>query len=154
MDKKIDLIVVDTREKKNKRILKHFDEMNQNYVVSKLDYGDYMIYKDNSVVIDRKDSLLELSHNLCSTLEHERIKREIQRAKDDGCKQFIFLIEEDKIKSINDVAKWYSPHTKVKGLTLLKTMLTMKKRYDIRFVIVSHKKMGETIIKLLESKGE
>lgn len=144
-----EILICDTREKKNKSILKYFDKNNIDYITSKLNYGDYMIYKDNSVVIDRKDSLLEMAHNLCSTLEHERIKVEIQRAKDDGCKEFIFLIAESKIKSINDIAKWSSPHTKVKGSTLLKTMVTMKNKYDVRFIICPRTKMGEYIIKLL-----
>jgi ERCC4-type nuclease len=144
-----EILICDTREKKNKSILKYFDKNNIDYITSKLEYGDYKIYKDNSVVIDRKDSLLEIAHNLCSTLEHERIKAEIQRAKDDGCKEFIFLIAESKIKSINDITKWSSPHTKVKGSTLLKTMVTMKNKYDVRFIICPRAKMGEYIIKLL-----
>lgn len=143
------IILVDTREKGHKKILEHFNKVGQDYIVSKLDYGDYQIYKDNTTVIDRKDSLLELSHNLCTTTEHERIKREISRAKDDGVKNFIFLVSESKIKTLEDIKNWSSPHTKVKGETLLKIMQTMKQRYGIRFVIVSRKEMGSYIIKLL-----
>lgn len=148
------LIIVDTREKGHKSILKYFDEHNIDYITSKLDYGDYKIYKDNSVVIDRKDSLLELSHNLCNTLEHNRIKREIQRAKDDNVKQFIFLIAESKIKSVEDIKNWSSPHTKVKGETLLKIMTTMKQKYGCRFIICPRTKMGEYIIKLLGGRND
>lgn len=143
------LIIVDTREKGHKSILKYFDEHNIDYITSKLDYGDYMIYKDNSVVIDRKDSLLELAGNLCHTLEHQRINREIARAKEDGCKDFIFLIAESKIKSVEDIKNWSSPHTKVKGETLLKIMTTMKQRYGCRFIICPRKDMGKKIIELL-----
>lgn len=143
------IIIVDTREKGHKKILEHFEKVGQDYIISKLDYGDYKIYKDNSVVIDRKDNLLELAGNLCHTLEHERIKREIQRAKDDGCKEFIFLIAESKIKTIDDIKNWSSPHTKVKGSVLLKIMLTMKERYGVRFIICSRKEIGKRIIELL-----
>lgn len=143
------IIIVDTREKGHKKILEHFDKVGQDYIISKLDYGDYKIYKDNSVVIDRKDNLLELAGNLCHTLEHERIKREIQRAKNDGCKEFIFLIAESKIKTIDDIKNWSSPHTKVKGSVLLKIMLTMKERYGVRFIICSRKEIGKRIIELL-----
>ena len=146
------LVIVDSREKGHKSILKYFDEHNIDYITSKLDYGDYMIYKDNSVVIDRKDSLLELAGNLCHTSEHERIKREITRAKEDGCKDFIFLIAEYKIKSIEDIKNWSSPHTKVKGETLLKIMTTMKQRYGCRFIIIPKKQMGAKIIDLLTKK--
>ena len=131
-------------------MLEYFDKVGQDYIISKLDYGDYMLYKNNSVVIDRKDNLLELTGNLCHTNEHERIKREIQRAKDDGCKDFIFLISESKIKSLEDIKSWSSPHTKVKGTTLLKIMQTMKERHKVRFIICPRKDMGKKIIELLK----
>ena len=148
------LIIVDTREKGHKSILKYFDEHNIDYITSKLDYGDYMIYKDNSVVIDRKNNLLELAGNLCHSVEHERIKREISRAKDDGCNNFIFLISESKIKSLDDIKRWGSPHTRVRGSTLLKIMQTMKERYGVRFIFCEQKKMGERIIQLLGGNDE
>lgn len=148
------IIIVDTREKGHKKILEYFDKNNVDYIISKLDYGDYKIYKDNSLVIDRKDSLLELVGNLCHTNEHERIKREIQRAKDDGCKDFIFLISESKIKSLEDIKNWSSPHTKVKGSTLLKIMQTMKERYGVRFIVCPRREMGDKILKLLKNENK
>lgn len=150
---KNNIIICDTREKGNKKILQHFADVGQDYIISKLDYGDYKLYKDNSVVIDRKDSLLELSGNLCHTSEHQRINREIERAKKDNCKDFIFLISENKIKSTEDIANWTSPHTKVKGETLLKIMRTMKEKYGVRFIIVPKKNMPEMIMKLLGVRG-
>lgn len=143
------IIIVDTREKGNKKILEHFASVGQDYIISKLDAGDYILFKDYTTIIDKKDGLLELSHNLCNSLEHERIKREIQRAKDLGCSNFIFLIQDSRIKTLEDIKSWSSPHTKVKGETLLKIMNTMRKKYAIRFIIVPKKKMGEMIIKLL-----
>lgn len=146
------LIIVDTREKGHKKILEYFDKVGQDYIVSKLDAGDYMLFKDFSTIIDRKNNLLELSSNLCRTSEHERVKREIKLAQELGCKNFIFLIAESKIKSLDDIKNWSSPHTKVKGETLLKIMQTMKKRYGVRFIIVSRKDMGKKIIELLGVK--
>ena len=147
------LIIVDTREKGHKAILKYFDSVGQDYIISKLDYGDYKIFKNNDVVIDRKDNLTELAHNLCSTTEHERIRKEIQRSKDDNCKGFIFLISENKIKTIEDIKNWSSPHTKVRGSTLLKVMATMSKKYGVKFIIVPRAKMGEKILELLGGKN-
>lgn len=143
------LIICDTREKGNKKILEYFDKVGQDYIVSKLDTGDYMLYKDYTTIIDKKDGLLELSGNLCQTNEHARIKREIARARELGCKDFIFLIQDNKIKSLEDIKNWSSPHTKVKGETLLKIMRTMKDKYGVRFIIVSKKNMAEMIMKLL-----
>ena len=146
------LIIVDTREKGHKKILEYFDKVGQDYIVSKLDAGDYMKYKDYSTIIDKKDGLLELSHNLCNTTEHERIKREITKAKELGCNNFVFLIQDSKIKSTEDIKNWSSPHTKVKGSTLLKIMQTMKERYGVRFIIVPRKDMGKKILELLGGK--
>ena len=145
----MNLIIVDTREKGHKKILEHFAKVGQEYIISKLDAGDYMLYKNYTTIIDKKDGLLELAGNLCHTNEHERVKREIQRAKELGCKNFIFLIQDNKIKSLDDIKNWSSPHTKVKGETLLKVMTTMKQRYGVRFIIVPKKNTGEMIIKLL-----
>lgn len=149
-----DLIIVDTREKGNKKILEYFDKVGQDYIISKLDTGDYMLFKDYATLIDKKDGLLELSHNLCNSLEHSRIKREIERAKNLGCENFIFLIQDSKIKTVEDIKNWSSPHTKVVGSTLLKIMCTMRERYGVRFIICSKKDMGKKIIELLKKKGE
>lgn len=146
------LIICDTREKGNKKILEHFANVGQDYIISKLDAGDYMLYKDCTTIIDKKDGLLELVGNLCHTKEHERIKKEIARARELGCKNFIFLIQDSKIKGVEDIKNWSSPHTKVKGETLLKIMTTMKQKYGVRFIICEKKRMGEMIINLLNLK--
>ena len=143
------LIICDTREKGNKKILEYFDKVGQDYIISKLDAGDYMEFKSYTTIIDKKDGLLELAGNLCHTKEHERIKREIARARKLGCENFIFLIQDNKIKTLEDIKNWSSPHTKVKGETLLKIMRTMKDKYGVRFIICEKKKMGEMIINLL-----
>lgn len=149
------LIIVDTREKGHKKILEHFDKVNQDYIISKLDAGDYMIYKNYSTIIDKKDGLLELAGNLCSTPEHERIKREIAKAKELGCENFIFLIQDSKIKTVEDIKNWHSKYMpKVKGETLLKIMQTMKQRYGVRFIICPRREMGKKILELLGGKNE
>lgn len=148
------LIICDTREKGNKKILEYFDSVEQDYIISKLDAGDYMLFKDYTTIIDKKDGLLELAGNLCNTLEHKRINREIDKAKELGCKNFIFLIQDNKIKSVEDIKNWSSSYMpKLKGETLLKIMNTMRKKYHVRFIIVPKKNMGEMIIKLLTCKN-
>lgn len=143
------IILCDTREKGNKHILEYFDKVGQDYIVTKLDAGDYALFKQNKVIIDKKDGLLELAHNLCNSSEHGRINREIERAKQNGCTYFVFLIQDNKIKTSEDIKNWSSPHTKVKGETLYKIMCTMKERYDIHFMICPKKQMGAKIIELL-----
>lgn len=143
------LIIVDTREKGNKKILEYFDKVKQDYIISKLDAGDYMIYKDYSTIIDKKDGLLELSHNLCNTLEHNRVVREIELAHELGCKEFIFLVQ-GNIKNEDDIKKWKSPHTMVKGEVLLKVLKTFKEHHNCKFIFVPKKDMGKKIIEMLK----
>ncbi|MBO7526494.1 MAG: ERCC4 domain-containing protein, partial [Clostridia bacterium] len=130
------LIIVDTREKGHKKILEYFDQVGQDYIISKLEAGDYMLYKDFSTIIDKKDGLLELCGNLCKSTEHQRLVREVEKAHELGCKNFIFLIQDSKIKSVDDIKKWSSPYTKVKGYVLLKIMQTFKEHHDCKFIIV------------------
>lgn len=148
------IIICDTREKGNKKILEYFDRVGQDYIVSKLNTGDYMLYKNYETIIDKKDGLLELVGNLCHTTEHERIKREIEKAKELGCKNFIFLIQDNKIKTEEDIKKWKSPYTKVTGQILYKVMKTMQQKYNVKFIITRKENMGKMIIKLLEVKNE
>lgn len=143
------IIICDTREKGNDYILKYFDKTNQDYIVSKLDAGDYMIYKNYKTIIDKKSGLLELAGNLARTTEHNRIKREILRARELGCVDFIFLICENKINTVEDIKNWTNKNTQVKGSTLLKIMCTMKERYGVKFIIVPKKQMGSKIVELL-----
>lgn len=152
------IILRDTRQQKESHIIKEFDKQNILHIQTKLDSADYMVirydkekgfYKDYSILVDTKKDLLELCGNLCHSTEHQRILREIELGKQLGAKEFIFLIGDSKIKTTEDIKNWSSPHTKVKGETLLKIMNTMRKKYAIRFIIVPKKKMGEMIIKLL-----
>ena len=144
------IIIADTRERKNKHILDYFEKNNQDYVISKLESGDYMYYKDYSIIIDKKDGLKELAYNLCRQAEHDRVIREIELAQSLGCKNFIFLVQ-CNVKSEEDIKKWKSPHTKVKGETLLKVLKTFAKHHNVRFIFCERKKMGERIIELLNS---
>lgn len=152
------IILTDTRQQKEKHILKEFDKQGIIHIRTGLSSADYMalrynnergFYLDYSVLIDTKKDMEEIAGNLCNVQSHERIKREIFRGKELGAKEFIFLINGGKIKTIDDLQKWSSKRTKVKGETLLKIFKTMSQRYDVKFVITPRAKMGEKIIELL-----
>lgn len=127
------------------------------WIRTALPSADYMLVKcgyekvkrDYTTLIDTKKNIEEIAGNLCNTLEHQRIDREVARAKELGCKEFIFLICDDKIKTSEDLKKWRSKRTKVKGETLFKIMSTMHKKYGIRFIFTSKKNMGKYVVKLL-----
>lgn len=148
------IIEIDTRNKKDDYVTKYFDENGIKWIRNKLYVGDVKLLNSTRVIIDLKANLEEMAHNLCNATEHKRILRELQKAKEIQCEEFIFLIKDDTINSYEDVLNWSSKRTKVKGLTLLKIFKTMKERYGVRFIICEKKKMGEKVIELLTKEVE
>lgn len=153
------LIVCDTRQQKDNYITKYFDKNGIQWIRDNLPSADYMrirwnggFVKDYTTLIDTKKDVLEIVGNLCHTSEHERIKRELERAKELGCENFIFLICDDKITRVSDLQTWANPHTKIKGQTLIKIMVTMTQKYGCRFIFTSRKNAGAKIIELFNSK--
>ena len=152
------IILTDTRQQKESHIIKEFDKQGILHIRTGLPSADYMavrydnekgFYLDYSILIDTKKDIEEIASNLCNSQNHQRILKEIQKGKDLGAKQFVFLINGGKVKTIEDLQNWTSKRTKVKGEVLLKIFKTMSQKYNVRFMIVPKNKIGETIIKLL-----
>ena len=153
------VILTDTRQQKENHITKTFDKQGIIHIRTGLPSADYMalryeegkgLYLDYSVLIDTKKDLLELCGNL--TKDHDRLVREIDKGHELGCEEFVFIIGDTKIKTIEDIKKWSSPHTKVKGYVLLKIMQTFKEHHNCKFVIVPKKEVGNKVIDLLSKK--
>lgn len=94
------VILVDSREKKNRHILDYFEKQGIPYRVEKLEYGDYSfmvpasaagadIYFHRDCVVERKASLEELSGNLAQ--ERDRFEKEFLKAGNDGCKTYLMV---------------------------------------------------------------
>lgn len=155
------LILTDTRQQKENHILKEFDKQGIIHIRTGLPSADYMVvrhdptkkfYLDYSTLIDTKKDVEEIAGNLCNSQSHERIKREIQKGKELGCENFVFLIGDNKIKSIKDLQEWESTRTRVKGSVLVKVMSTMKERYGCRFIICKKDDVGKKILDLFSKK--
>lgn len=153
------IILTDTRQQKESHILKEFDKQGILHIRTTLTSADYMalrysagrgFYLDYSILIDTKKDLEEMAGNLCNTQQHERIKREIARARELGTQDFIFLIADNKIKTLQDLQEWHSTRTQVKGSTLAKIMSTMKVRYGVRFIIIPKQQIGKKIVEILQ----
>lgn len=143
------VIEIDTRNKKDSYLTEYLDKEGIKWIRNKLYSGDVKLLNSTDVVIDLKKDLLEICGNLTRLSEHERVKREIAKAKEIGCKRFIFLINEKKIKTVDDVSNWSSSRTKVKGETLMKIMKTMSEKYEVEFIFTTKEKAGEKILNLL-----
>lgn len=144
---------LDTRNKKDDYVTKYFDKQGIKWIRNKLYAGDVKLLNDTRVIIDLKANIEEIAHNLCNTQEHIRIRKELEKAKEIGCEEFIFLIKSN-IKSADDLINWYSTKTKVKGSVLVKVMSTMKERYGCRFIFTTRANAPKKIIELLKKEGE
>lgn len=140
----------DTRNKKDEYITDYLDMQGIKWIRNKLYAADIKLLNSTEILIDIKKDLLEVCGNLTRATEHERLKREIARGKEIGCKRFIFLIKEQKISSLQDVTSWSSTRTKVKGETLMKIMQTMSEKYGVEFIFTTKEKAGAKIIDLLK----
>lgn len=143
------ILEMDTRNQKDEYITDYLDKQGIKWIRNKLYAADVKLLNSTEVLIDIKKDLLEVCGNLTRASEHERLKREIARGKEIGCKRFIFLIKESKIKSIDEVIKWSSTRTKVKGETLMKIMNTMSERYGVEFIFTTKENAGAKVIELL-----
>lgn len=163
-------IQVDTREHKSEwdRIQKQFDRLGVKYFRSKLYVGDYMNLDNPRLVIDRKQDLLELCGNVCQ--QHERFRAELVRAMEQGINIIILCEHGDDIQSIDDVYFWQNPRSvpdkwvmrdghpvkvasspnAVSGEKLYKSLMTIEKRYNVRFEFCNKKETGQRIVELLE----
>lgn len=152
------VVLTDTRQQKEEHILKEFDSQGILHIRTGLPSADYMalrydekkgFYKDYSILVDTKKDLLEICGNLAHTSEHQRLVREVELGQSLGATDFIFLIGEKNIKTIDDIKNWSNKHTKIKGETLLKIMNTFKEHHNCRFIICDKKDMGKKILELL-----
>lgn len=160
-----DTIVIDSREKERaiKLIKKYFDDNNIKYISSKLFCGDYQFLSNGYRVVDRKQNLSELCQNVCQ--DHDRFRRELVLAKENGI-QLIILCEHGKdIKSLEDVifwknprsekrkkidGKWQTVHTNaMKGDVLYKILTTLEEKYGVRFEFCDKEETGRKIVDIL-----
>lgn len=159
------IIQIDSREKAKaiQKIIEEFDRQGIKHPVSKLMVGDYMNYDNPRVIVDRKQNLTEVCSNVCQ--DHDRFRRELLLAKENGI-QLIILCEHGKdIKSLEDVifwknprsekrkkidGKWQTVHTNaMKGDVLYKILTTLEEKYGVRFEFCDKDETGRKIVEIL-----
>ena len=164
------IIQIDSREKAKaiQKIIAEFDRQGIKHPVSKLMVGDYMNYDNPRVIVDRKQNLTEVCSNVCQ--DHDRFRRELVLAKENGI-QIIILCEHGKdIKSLEDVifwknprsekrkkidGKWQTVHTNaMKGDVLYKILTTLQEKYGVLFEFCDKDETGKRIVELLEIEDD
>lgn len=151
------LIIIDSREKPRaiNLIIDYFDRHNIQHMTSKLLFGDYMEYNHPSVVIDRKQNIGELAKNC--TIEHDRFRRELERCQAAGA-TLIILVEQNtytdrgqrvRVKSIEDLLRWDSKFTIVKGEKVYRVLKSWMAKYPLRVEFCDKRGTGKRIVNLL-----
>ena len=159
------VIQIDSREKSRAitGIVAEFDRQGILHPVNKLMVGDYMNYDNPWVIVDRKQNLTELCSNVCQ--DHERFRREIQRANENGI-HLIFLVEHGSgIECLEDVIFWEYPRSvkrkkvgnrwaeyKTKatsGRVLYNILTTIRDKYGVEFEFCRKDETGKKIVELL-----
>ncbi len=136
-----------------KQIVAAFDRAGVKHFSSKLFVADYMNIDNPRLAIDRKQNLHELGHNI--GYDHKRFKAELERAQEFGI-QLIVLVEHGAdIRSVEDIAGWTNPKIRqspyaMTGQKLYKAMLTIARRYGVRWEFCSKAETGQRIIELLK----
>lgn len=153
--KDMQTIIVDTREKPKaiKGVIAYFDEIGIKHISTKLYVGDYQLLDNPKVVVDRKNGLGEVCSNIIQ--DHERFRSELIRANEVGIKVYILIANDNGIKRLEDVARWYNPRLRAnpkatRGVTLMKAMWTMQQKYGCEFVFCPKKAIGKYILDLLK----
>lgn len=146
-------IWIDTREREQAigRIKAYFDRHGIEWEKRKLDVGDYMLEGQNGLIVDRKQSLSELSMNLLSP-DKRRFYAEIRRAHDDGIRLIILCEQGGEIKSFNDVARWKSTYGRVTGKSLQDAIFRLEMAYQVPVLFCDKRSTGRRIVEILTGK--
>lgn len=151
------MLLVDSREKPKaiKTILKEFDGRGIKYSITKLFIGDYMEYSNPLLIIDRKQSIQELAANC--TRDHERFRRELERAKAVGAR-LVILVEQNRYKdrdkwihveTIEDLMLWESPHTTIRGEKVYRVLRSWMAKYPLRVEFCDKRSTGRRIYEII-----
>lgn len=150
------IVLEDSRQKpeKNKHIREQLEQLGYKVDRCKLYTGDYTWATNQSICVDTKANMGEIESNLIH--DHERFRDECIRAKEADI-QLIILIQDNWITKVTDVFSWSNPRMfytrgKVKpvnGRTLGKIMMSMEKKYGVKFEFCTKNEVGKRIVELL-----
>lgn len=146
------VILIDTREKVNDHILNYFNKKNIAYRQQALEFGDYSfmlpkvdgllcneLYFHKEIVIERKNSLEELSGNLGKG--RERFEKEFLKARNNGCS--IHLIVENP-QGYNDIMR-HNYNTDFKPVAYMASLKSFEQRYDLKVQFIDKQYSGYNI---------
>lgn len=152
------IVICDSREKwtqsdrKDCHIKEYFDRHGIEYVIRKLDVGDYQLEGQPNLSVDRKHDLEELSRNLMNRSDSSRFWREVRRAHDQGVKLVVLIESGRSCQNINQVVKWKSKYSPVTGRRLIDEMIRLEFSYGVVWKFCDKRSTGKRIVDILTGK--
>lgn len=150
---KMMVVLVDKREKENSHITDYFNKHNISYRKETLPYGDYSfmiptgtdlgiandIYFHKEIVIERKNSLEELSGNLGK--ERDRFEKELLKASNDCCRMFLMV---ENPRGYNAIME-HDYKTEFKPLPYVASLKSFENRYGLNIQFIDKQYAGYII---------
>lgn len=146
------MIIADSREKKNRHILDYFTTYKIPYAVRKMEIADYMVDGVENNVIDRKQNLDELIHNLFGK-DKRRFYNEIRLAYRKQVKITIVCEHGSGIDSVGAVGRFQSVHSKVTGQQLRAEIERVRLAYGVNFIFCEKWQTAQKILEILGGKN-
>lgn len=137
-------VVVDQQEKVNYWITNYFKKEKVSFTVQHMKAGDYgFIFngKPQSIIIERKNSLTELSGNLSTEAKRTRFYKEFDKV--GKCEKYL-LIENDNIDNL--ISGTYG--SEYNSNSYIANLLLLRKRKDLNIDFVNRYNMGFWILKI------
>lgn len=144
---------IDSREKPQaiKNIIAYFDKHGIEWERVALKTGDYMLDGQPNLIIDRKQSLSELAHNLLSP-DRARFFREIRRAREAGIKLIILCEHGPDVKTFADVKNWKPKFGKATGKALSDAIFRLELAYGVPVYYCGKRSTGKRIVEILSQE--
>lgn len=148
------VFIHDTRDKSGKHdnVDEYLITQGHKVVRSKMYVGDITLLNNQSICIDLKQNLIEVCGNVCQ--QHERFRRELERAQDCGIHLIILVEHGGGIRCLEDVRRWQNPRLRLRpdaltGERLYRILKTMEEKYGVEFLFCDKRQTGKRIIELL-----
>lgn len=140
-------IIVDSREKKWQHIQACFDKNGVEYVVRKLDEGDYQMEGKSGVTVDRKRDLTEMYS--CLANDKSRFMREVRRCYDKRIKLYLLIEHGGKVKSLPDVAQWQPKYGSICGREIMERLYRLHISYGVEILFCDKRTTARRILEIL-----
>ena len=150
------LIIQDQRERHghHNNIEEYCKQHDIPIIRKRLEVGDYMLGTiENGKVkpigkrsIDVKSGLLD---ELANDLYRDKVafNKKYKKCYENGIE--LYVLVEQKIKSLSDILSWSSPHSKISGRMLYDMIDRVRKSYGVKFVFCKKENVAQMIINIL-----